>query len=74
MQLFHTDRGNEFKNRLIDEVMDTFEIKRSLSMKGCPYDNVVAEETFKFVKTEFIKSHLFISPVQLNNELKAYVS
>lgn len=74
MQLFHTDRGNEFKNRLIDEVMDTFEIKRSLSMKGCPYDNVVAEETFKFVKTEFIKSHLFSLPVQLNNELKAYVS
>jgi transposase InsO family protein len=41
--LFHTDRGNEFKNEVIDEVLDTFKIKRSLSMKGCPYDNAVAE-------------------------------
>ncbi len=31
--LFHTDRGNEFKNSLIDEVLETFNIKRSLSMK-----------------------------------------
>ena len=25
--LFHTDRGNEFKNKLIDDVLDTFKIK-----------------------------------------------
>ena len=37
--LFHTDRGNEFKNRLIDEVLETFNIKRSLSKKGCLYDD-----------------------------------
>ena len=36
IQLFHTDRGNEFKNKLIDDALDTFKIKRSLSMKGCP--------------------------------------
>lgn len=48
--LFHTDRGNEFKNRLIDEALDTFNIKRSLSMKGCPYDNAVAEAMFKIFK------------------------
>ncbi len=34
IQLFHTDRGCEFKNQLIDEVITTFGIKRSLSMKG----------------------------------------
>ena len=74
IQLFHTDRGNEFKNRLIDEVMDTFEIKRSLSMKGCPYDNAVAEATFKLVKTEFVKPRHFSSLAQLDSELKAYVT
>jgi len=41
IQLFHTDRGNEFKNKTIDEVLDTFQINRSLSMKGCPYDYAV---------------------------------
>lgn len=52
--LFHTDRGNEFKNKLIDDTLKTFTIKRSLSMKGCPYDNAVAEETYKIFKTEFV--------------------
>ena len=51
IQIFHTDRGNEFKNSLIDEVMDTFKIKRSLSKKACPFDNAVAEATFKLIKT-----------------------
>ena len=41
IQLFHTDRGNEFKNKLIDDFIKIFGIKRSLSMKGCPYDNAV---------------------------------
>jgi transposase InsO family protein len=38
---------------LIDEVLETFKIKRSLSTKGCPYDNAVAEATMKAMKTEF---------------------
>jgi transposase InsO family protein len=53
INVFHTDRGNEFKNQLIDETLRTFKIKRSLSMKGCPYDNAVAEATFKIIKAEF---------------------
>ena len=51
IQVFHTDRGNEFKNQLIEETLKTFNISRSLSMKGCPYDNAVAEATFKIIKT-----------------------
>lgn len=47
IQWFHTDRGSEFKNQKIDELLKTFEIGRSLSMKGCPYDNTVAEATYK---------------------------
>lgn len=46
IQMFHTDRGSEFKNKVIDEVLETFSIKRSLSMKGYPYDNAVAEAMF----------------------------
>ena len=57
INIFHTDRGNEFKNKLIDEVLEVFQIPRSLSMKGCPYDNAVAEATFKIFKTEFINKN-----------------
>lgn len=72
--LFHTDRGNEFKNRLIDEVLETFNIKRSLSAKGCPYDNAVAEATFKLFKTEFSNNYHFDDLEQLEIMLADYVN
>jgi putative transposase len=74
ISLFHTDRGNEFKNNLIEEVLQTFEIKRSLSMKGCPYDNAVAEATFKIIKTEFVRNYHFENLEELNVELTDYVN
>ena len=73
INIFHTDRGNEFKNRLIDETLETFEINRSLSMKGCPYDNAVAEATFKIVKTEFVRQYTFDNLNELDYELADYV-
>lgn len=73
IQLFHTDRGSEFKNTLVDEVLKAFSIQRSLSMKGCPYDNAVAEATFKIIKTEWINGQHFESLSHLTRELKDYV-
>lgn len=74
IQLFHTDHGSEFKNQLIDKALETFDIGRSLSMKGCPYDNAVAEAMFNVVKTEFIKQMTFTSLGQLERELQDYVN
>lgn len=73
IQYFHTDRGNEFKNKLIDEVLDLFDIKRSLSRKGNPYDNAVAESTFKTFKVEFIYQHKFSTLYELEYKLNDYV-
>jgi len=73
IKLFHTDRGSEFKNKLIDDALATFNIDRSLSMKGCPYDNAVAEATFKIIKTEFIKGRHFDSLEDLEKELHTYI-
>ncbi len=74
IELFHTDRGKEFDNKLIDEVLKTFNIKRSLSTKGCPYDNAVAEATMKAIKTEFIKQMKFEDLNQLETELFDYMN
>ena len=74
LKLFHTDRGSEFKNQFIDETLDTFDIERSLSEKGSPYDNAVAEATFKTIKTEFIQGRIFISQEELDLELFDYVN
>ncbi|MFT9427962.1 MAG: IS3 family transposase [Sporolactobacillus sp.] len=74
LELFHTDRGNEFKNKLIDEALEAFHINRSLSHKGTPYDNAVAEATFKTIKTEFISGRVFPSQHVLDLELFDYVN
>tara|TARA_Y100001933_G_scaffold129539_1_gene129186 strand:+ start:527 stop:1327 length:801 start_codon:yes stop_codon:yes gene_type:complete len=74
ISIFHTDRGNEFKNNAIDAILDTFEIDRSLSKKGCPYDNAVAEATFKSFKVEFVYQHVFENLDELRLELFDYVN
>nr|WP_138224600.1 IS3 family transposase [Paenibacillus algicola] len=74
IQWFHTDRGSEFKNQAMDTLLKTFDIGRSLSMKGCPYDNAVAEATYKVMKTEFINQMSFQSLHHLKLELYDYVN
>ncbi|WP_400255114.1 IS3 family transposase [Spiroplasma endosymbiont of Cleonymus obscurus] len=71
IQIFHSDRGNEFNNKTIDKLLLAFNITRSLSKKGCPYDNAVAEATFK---TEFINDKNFTSLIQLKLELFDYIN
>ena len=72
--LFHTDRGKEFKNQTIEELLEAFDIERSLSHKGCPYDNAVAEATFKIIKTEFIWNETFADLDELKLKLWDYVN
>jgi len=74
VDIFHTDRGNEFKNNAIDGLLDTFSIRRSLSHKGCPYDNAVAEATFKTFKKEFVYQEVLDSMEHLKLELFDYVN
>lgn len=71
--LFHTDRGKEFDNKIIDEILETFGITRSLSRPGNPYDNAVAETTYKTFKTEFCNKR-FETLEQLETELFDYVN
>ena len=70
---FHTDRGMEFKNKLIENLLNSFGITRSLSVKGTPYDNAVAEATFKSIKTEFVFGESFGTLNELENKFGAFV-
>lgn len=74
IDLFHSDRGNEFKNEDIEKALKTFNINRSLSAKGCQYDNAVAEATYKIIKTEFAFNKRFESLEELELELFDYVN
>lgn len=74
IEVFHTDRGPEFNSAAIDELLDVFEIKRSLSAKGCPYDNSVDESTNKILKAEFVYRERFSTLRELQAKLSDYVN
>src|SRR5699024_11636170 len=54
VKIFHTDRGSEFKNVGIDELLNKNNIERSISDKGKPYDNALSEMKFKILNTVII--------------------
>ena len=58
-ELFHTDRGSEFVNSKLDQLLETNGIERSLSAPGTPYDNAVSERTYRSYKTELVKQMEF---------------
>jgi len=68
VQVFHTDRGSEFGNRRIDELLDVFGIGRSLSRKGNPYDNAVVESTNRLLKKELVYRNSYATIEQLRRD------
>jgi transposase InsO family protein len=74
INIFHTDRGSEFKNKVIDEFIEAFGITRSLSAKGSPIDNAVAESMYNIVKTEFAFGEEFADYDELELKWFDYVN
>ena len=73
IDVFHSDRGSEFDNMALDEMFEVFGITRSLSKKGCPYDNAVDESTNKTLKAEFVYQEQFDGLHDLQVKLSDYV-
>ena len=73
VRMFHTDRESEYDNALIAGLLERLRFSRPLKMKGCLFDNAVAESTFKSTKTEFVSCRRFDMSEQLQLEPKVYV-
>nr|WP_076850129.1 IS3 family transposase [Rubeoparvulum massiliense] len=74
IKVFHTDRSNEFKNQLIDEVLEAFKIQRSLSSKAVHMTMLSLKLDKKIIKTEFVFNRMFLSLEEIKNELEDYVN
>ena len=70
---FHADRGGEFDNIAIDDMLEAFGIKRSPSKKGRPYGSAADEPTNKTPKAEFIYKERFSTLYELQLKLNDYV-
>ena len=73
VQMFHTDRGGGFDNTRIDELLDMFDIKKSLSHKGNLYDNAVVESTNRLLRKELVYRNHYTTIEQLRHDLNDYV-
>lgn len=73
VEVFHTDRGGEFANAQIDEMLEVFGIERSLSKKGCPYDNAVIESTNRLLKTGIVYGRAYETTEDLRREVNWWV-
>ena len=73
VQVFRTDRGGGFGNTGIDEPLDVFGIRRSLSRKGDPYDNAVVEATNRPLKKELVYRNRYATIEQLRRDPDDYV-
>lgn len=66
--------GNEFKSKIVEETYEIFNIRKSLSHKGCSYDNAVAEAIYKNIKTKYTYNKRFDNLRKLEHELFDYVN
>jgi len=73
IDIFHTDRGGEFKNEIIDDIIHAFGMRRSLSAKGTPVDNAVMESLYNCVKAELVYGEIFHTLQDLELELFQFV-
>lgn len=73
IEVSRTDRGSEFDNAEIDLMLEAFGIERSLSAKGCPYDNAVDGSTNKILKAELVYRDSFSDLRDLQAKLSDYV-
>lgn len=73
IKYFHVDQGSEFKNKTINELLETFDIKRSYSNPGNPFDNAVAESIYSKIKIEELGGKKFKTIKELENAVFSYV-
>ena len=71
--IFHSDRGVQYAADLFKKQLAEHKIKQSMSRKGDCWDNAVAENFFKTIKTECVYHQSFENKQQARLELFAYI-
>ena len=71
--LFHSDRGVQYASREFREEIEKHDVKQSMSRKGNCWDNAVAENFFKILKSEMIYHFKYQSVLHAKNDLFEFV-
>lgn len=71
--IFHSDRGVQYASTAYQSVLCRLSIQPSMSRKGDPYDNAVAENFFSCLKCELVYLHHFQTRTQAMTAVFAYI-
>lgn len=71
--IFHSDRGVQYASKVFTDRLKHHKVIQSMSRKGNCWDNAVAENFFKILKSELVNHTNFISVLQAKIELFEFI-
>ena len=71
--IFHSDRGVQYASQAYRSELAKHGIRQSMSRKGDPYDNAVAENFFSCLKCELVHLTRFHTRRQAENAIFSYI-
>jgi len=71
--IFHSDRGIQYASLVHRQLLDQHGIHQSMSRKGDPYDNAVAENFFSCLKCEMVHLQRFPTRNAAQTAIFAYI-
>ena len=71
--IFHSDRGVQYAAAAYRETLAAYGIRQSMSRRGDPYDNAVAENFFSCLKCELIHLKQYQTRASAQTDIFAYM-
>ena len=71
--IFHSDRGIQYSSNEFRSVLDGETVTQSMSRKGNCWDNAVAENFFKILKSELIYHRYYLNHWYAKNEIFEFI-
>ena len=69
----HSDQGFQYTSQAYFKLTQQYGITPSMSRRGNPYDNAMAENFFSILKTEYIYRHKPATILEANEMLDRYI-
>lgn len=71
--IFHSDRGVQYASGAYRQRLQALHIRQSMSRKGDPYDNAVAENFFSCLKCELVHLRRYPTRAAAQDDIFAYI-
>jgi putative transposase len=72
--ILHSDRGSQYTSRVLQDTLESFGIRLSMSRAGNPYDNACIESFFSHFKTEAIYPYDVQTLEELEQRIVEYIN